>query len=167
MQEKSNRTQNSTSPRRALGYINRFGITLWVYCLFLPLLVFATTSSEDEILGKWYTPKKDAIFDFYRNKETYHARLITLDSLDTRDARNPVDSLKMRKLKGMRIVSNLIYNKEEHRWENGMVYNPRNGKTYSCQCRIMPDQTRMEFRGYIGISALGGTRIFYRVPMPQ
>jgi uncharacterized protein (DUF2147 family) len=46
-------------------------------------------------------------------------------------------------------------------WENGTIYDPKNGKTYSCYLILQPDKT-LKVRGYVGVSMLGRTTIWTR-----
>jgi len=74
---------------------------------------------------------------------------------DLIDSLNPADSLRTRKLTGTTTIYDLQFNSDKQCWENGAVYNPSNGKTYHCTCRLAGDGKYLDFRGYLGISALG------------
>ena len=119
-------------------------------------------NAADAIIGSWYTEDQEAIFEFYRVEGEYRARLIPLAIPDMIDSLNPVDSLKTRPIAGATTIRGLRYNPEKQRWEGGTVYNPSNGKTYSCTCRLIGTGTEMEFRGYLGISLLGQTQVWVR-----
>ena len=116
----------------------------------------------DSLLGKWYTSGKKAIFDFYKVGEEYRARLIPLARPNMIDKRNPVDSLKTRRISGTTTIWNLTYNPQKRRWEGGRVYNPENGKTYFCHCRLLKGGDNLQFRGYLVVSALGQSKIWTR-----
>jgi uncharacterized protein (DUF2147 family) len=116
----------------------------------------------DSILGKWYTEKCRALFDFYRCGREYKARMIPLERPDMVDSKNPVDSLRSRRLNGMTAVYGLTYDPAKKRWENGKVYDPEDGRTYSCYCRLDPDGSTLVFRGYIGVGFLGGSQKWTR-----
>ena len=47
-------------------------------------------------------------------------------------------------------------------WEEGTIYDPTNGKTYSCTIK-MKKANELEIRGFIGISLLGRTTVWTRV----
>lgn len=135
----------------------------WGIVLLLASVAFSQSIKADAILGRWYTEKNEAIFEFYKQNNLFHARLTPLKYPDLRDSLNPVDSLKSRTLDKATLIQGLMYNDGKNCWERGTVYNPSDGRTYSCNCRIVPDGTQMHFRGYIGFSVLGGTRIFSRL----
>lgn len=124
-------------------------------------LVFSQ-SVGDKILGPWYTEKCQAIFDFHQNGNEYRAKMIALEKPGMIDAHNPIDSLRTRKVSGIIAVYGLVYYAEKQQWVNGKVYNPEDGRTYSCYCSLRDGGTRMYFRGYIGVSVLGGSQVWTR-----
>jgi uncharacterized protein (DUF2147 family) len=129
-------------------------------CLF-STSIFAQPEN-DSLIGRWYTEGCQAAFDFYRDNQEYKARMIPLEKPDMVDSKNPVDSLKTRKLNGITSIYGLRYDSKGKRWANGKVYNPENGKTYSCHCSLAANGTRLFFRGYIGVSLLGGSQTWTR-----
>jgi uncharacterized protein (DUF2147 family) len=118
---------------------------------------------NDGIIGKWWVEGKTAQFDFYRMGNEYRARLIPLTRPEMVDTHNPVDSLKVRKLSGATLIYGLIYDENHKRWDGGKVYNPQNGKTYSCNCKLTSAGSRLLFRGFLGVSILGQTQTWTRV----
>jgi uncharacterized protein (DUF2147 family) len=46
-------------------------------------------------------------------------------------------------------------------WENGTVYDPKNGRTYSGRMTLV-SPTQLNLRGFIGISLIGRTVIWTR-----
>jgi uncharacterized protein (DUF2147 family) len=131
-------------------------LLIWFSCVF-------GQSEADSIIGKWYTEGCQAVFDFYRcDSGEYRARLFPLENPELTDKNNPVDSLTTRKLHGITAICGLEYDSAKRRWVNGTIYNPENGKTYSCCCWIKKRGTQMVFRGYIGVSLLGGSQIWSR-----
>lgn len=135
-------------------------LTAIIVCLFSPD-TFAQNES-DRILGQWYTEGGKAIFDFYRSDEQYCARLIPLEKPEMLDSRNPADSLKTRKLFGITSVYGLTYDSKKKQWLNGKIYNPEDGRTYSCYCLLKNGETQLYFRGFLGVSILGGTQTWTR-----
>jgi uncharacterized protein (DUF2147 family) len=129
--------------------------------LFLSACTVAQTAG-DSIIGRWHTEKRQAMFDFYRCNHEYRARMYPLEKPDLLDTNNQVDSLKMRKLIGITTVHGLTYDSKGKRWVNGKVYNPENGKTYSCNC-VVSEKGTLLFRGFLGLSVLGQTQTWTRV----
>jgi len=60
---------------------------------------------------------------------------------------------------GLEILKNFKY-KGTNEWTGGRIYDPKNGKTYSCNMRLEGDTLKV--RGYIGISVLGRTTVWTR-----
>jgi uncharacterized protein (DUF2147 family) len=54
----------------------------------------------------------------------------------------------------MKLLENFKYNGGT--WEEGTIYDPKNGKTYSCIIKKKDNKT-LEVRGYVGISLIGRT----------
>ena len=49
--------------------------------------------------------------------------------------------------------------KSENKWENGKIYDPNNGKTYSSEMHLVNSKL-LNVRGFVGISLLGRTSKF-------
>jgi uncharacterized protein (DUF2147 family) len=47
-------------------------------------------------------------------------------------------------------------------WENGTIYDPENGSTYSCTIKLT-DKNTIDVRGYIGVSMIGRTDTWKRL----
>ncbi|MFN5760608.1 MAG: DUF2147 domain-containing protein, partial [Sphingobacteriales bacterium] len=46
-------------------------------------------------------------------------------------------------------------------WDDGNIYDPKNGNTYSCTIKLTNPNT-IEVRGYIGVSLIGRTDVWTR-----
>ncbi len=51
---------------------------------------------------------------------------------------------------------------ESNEWVDGTIYDPKNGKTYSCNL-TMKGKDKIEVRGYIGVSLMGRSQMWSRV----
>ncbi len=67
---------------------------------------------------------------------------------------------KDRPVLGMKILWGLV--KDGDAWEKGEILDPKNGKTYSCKVRVSPDGSKMEVRGFIGLSIIGRSQTWLR-----
>ena len=76
------------------------------------------------------------------------------------DSKNPEASLRNRQQLGLTLLVNFAFD-EENLWNGGTIYNPDDGKTYSCKI-TMKDNQSIEVRGYVGISLFGKTETWKR-----
>jgi uncharacterized protein (DUF2147 family) len=132
--------------------------------VFLPGLVWA---GADEILGVWNTAHGHSHVEVYKCTDRYCGRIVWLKEpqYPADDARgmagqpkvdrdNPDPALRNRPLAGLEILRDFRYDDGE--WNNGTIYDPENGKTYSCKITLGDDGI-LKVRGYIGISLFGRT----------
>jgi len=47
-------------------------------------------------------------------------------------------------------------------WEGGEILDPENGSVYRCKLHPVSDGSKLEVRGFIGISLLGRTQTWMR-----
>jgi len=80
-----------------------------------------------------------------------------------RTVENPDEELQKRPIMGLELLSNFEFDGDDE-WEDGDIYDPKSGKTYSCYMEFT-DKTKNELkvRGYIGVSLLGRTTYWTRV----
>jgi uncharacterized protein (DUF2147 family) len=119
--------------------------------------------ASDALIGKWLIPDEGAIFDFYREKDEFRARLIPLRNPELKDTNNTVDSLNGRTLNGATLIYGLKYDEKKQQWLDGWVYNPEDGRTYHCCCTLKANGARLVFRGYLGVSLLGQSQTWKKV----
>lgn len=112
----------------------------------------------DKIIGVYWSPKKDAKIEMYRSGDRYFGRTIWAAN-PKKDTENPDRKLRSRSLLGLDLLTNFSYN--DGTYTDGQVYDPENGKTYSC--KISFSGQHLKVRGYVGISLFGRTEIFERI----
>ncbi len=141
-------------------------LTLTAFVLLLPGSGVVSTWEADDIIGEWYTDGNEAIVRIYKNRHgRYFGRLEWIkdayesDGSPKLDKENPDRELRNRPLQGLVILRNFSF--ENNRWTGGTIYDPENGRTYSCTIRLNNRNT-MHVRGYVGISALGRTTTWTR-----
>lgn len=123
-------------------------------------LVMAQKQGEDAILGEWYNTDRDARIEIYKCGDKYCGKIMWLkepteDGKAKTDKNNPNRELRSRQIEGMDILKNFEY-QGKNVWEDGTIYDPKNGKTYSCTIKKLEDNA-LEVRGYVGISLIGRT----------
>jgi uncharacterized protein (DUF2147 family) len=115
--------------------------------LSLVLMLMAATGYSQNIMGKWITEAGDAKVEIYKAGDKVNGKIIWLKKgPETKDEHNPNEKLRSRKLMGVNILSGLEEKKDK--WENGRIYNPKNGKDYKCTIWLEGD--KLKVRGYIG-----------------
>jgi uncharacterized protein (DUF2147 family) len=128
-----------------------------IACLLLINYGFAQTG-PDKIVGLYWSPKKDAKIEMYKKGDHYFGKTVWAATAK-KDIENPDQQLRQRDLVGLNLLTNFSY--DDGNYTNGEVYDPGNGKTYSCKISFVGDNLKV--RGYVGISLFGRTEIFERI----
>ena len=115
-------------------------------------------TGADRIIGLYWSPKKDAKIEMYKRGAQYYGKTVWAKT-PGKDLNNPDKKLAGRNLVGTDILSGFTY--EDEVYKDGQVYDPNNGKTYSCKISFAGND--MKVRGYIGVSLFGRTEIFQRI----
>ena len=78
------------------------------------------------------------------------------NDVNAKDNKNPDSRLKDRKIMGLQILNNFSYNAKDSEWIDGTIYDPTNGKTYSCYMWFNNNTNELKIKGYIlGMRFLG------------
>lgn len=154
--------QASSLFRRAIGAALLATINLAT----IPAAMAEPTSS-DAIVGKWEADDGTVRLDMYRAGAEYQARflygneVVEADGVTLRkDAKNPDPALRGRSLKNIVFINGLRYGDGE--WAGGSIYDASSGRTYNAKAEMQGG--KLHLRGYLGVSALGQTRVFHRIP---
>jgi len=133
--------------------------------------VQAQDVKADDVVGIWLTQYKDSKVEIYKDGNKYFGKIVWLetpiDSITGKpkvDDKNEDPNLRNRPIMGMKLLENFVFDGDEE-WEDGTIYDPKKGKTYSCYMEF-PDKNnkdRLKIRGYIGFSLLGRTVYWTRV----
>jgi uncharacterized protein (DUF2147 family) len=132
----------------------------------LVLMGIGTGSDGDVILGNWLTDEGEAEVEIYKCGGEYCGKIVWLkepkndEGKDKTDTNNPDPEKRDRRIVGLNIVWGFKYDKYG-KWVKGKIYDPDNGKTYSCKMTLESDN--LNVRGYVGISLLGRTTVWTRV----
>lgn len=127
----------------------------------------ALAQKPDAILGTWLPSNNKAHVKIERVNNKYYGTIIWLrEPIDPEtkkakvDKNNPEASLKSKPVIGLKLLKDLEFDEDE--WTDGTVYDPENGKTYSCTVTLK-DANTIDMRGYIGFSFIGRSDIWKRV----
>ena len=129
------------------------------------LMAMATTAFAQDILGLWDTGESRV--EIYACGDLLCGRIAELDEpLDEGgnaklDDNNPDPALRSRPILGMDLIAGFT-RAGKKKWEDGTIYDPRDGKTYKCVMKLQRDGT-LKVRGYVGISLFGKTVVWTRV----
>ena len=77
------------------------------------------------------------------------------------DANNPNKIFRDRSIIGLPLLANFVASTAGNVWEDGTIYNPEDGKTYSCTLTLLDTET-LKVRGYVGLPMFGKTQIWKR-----
>lgn len=134
--------------------------------LFLLITSFAKsqTLKGDEIQGTWLTGNNKAKIFIYKKDNKFYGKFVWLkeptyaDGTAKMDKKNPDVKKQTTPIMGMHLLNGFVFNKDK--WENGTIYDPENGKTYSC--KITYRDGKLDVRGFVGISMLGRTDTWFK-----
>lgn len=133
--------------------------------LFVAVSFNAIAQNKDAIVGRWLNASGEGQIEVYKKGDKYYGKLAWLKEPNLNgkpkvDSKNPTVSLQSRPLLNLEILKDFVY--ESSKWTDGTIYDPKSGKTYSCNISLKNADV-MNVRGYIGISLLGRSETFKRV----
>ena len=130
--------------------------------------VVAQKTNADDVLGTWLNEDEDAHIEITKMDNKFFGKVVwILDNIDPEtgkeklDKLNPDESLRSRPRLGLEILTNFVFNGDD-RWEDGKIYDPKSGKTYSCYMKFV-EADKLKIRGFIGVTLLGKTTYWTRV----
>jgi len=142
----------------------------------LNIIVFATTlafsqAESDAILGVWETGSGKARVKIDKVGENFFGKVVWLreplneEGKPKVDKNNPDEKLRTVPLLGYKLLKDFSFVGEKT-WEEGTIYDPENGSTYSCTIK-MTDENTLDVRGFIGVSLFGRTDVWKRVQLKK
>ena len=139
-------------------------ITTTLVLTILTILSFA--QANEDVVGEWYNAEKDAVITIFEENSTLSGKITWMlnpndeDGNPKTDPLNPDESLRNRARLGMVMMSGLTHI-EGNVWDNGELYDPKQGKTYSGMITLK-DTNTLNLRGYVGFSFLGRSSTWTR-----
>ena len=142
------------------------------YLLVLSLLAFSVSVCADppSPLGLWKTIDDEthaarALVEISEYDGALSGRIVKLFRKPTEDP-NPL----CKDCQGERhdqpvLGMTILWNERPHgdAWSGGEILNPEGGEIYRCNLHLIDGGTKLQVRGYIGISLLGRTQVWERV----
>ncbi|HEX3445414.1 MAG TPA: DUF2147 domain-containing protein [Chthoniobacterales bacterium] len=134
-------------------------------CMVLSLAVGRLLAADSSsVTGLW--KNEDASFEVYEENGKLNAKIVSLreplapNGQKKTDIRNPDASKHSRQIIGMVFMTGFTP-AGSGKWDNGTIYDPKSGNTYSCSLELEGANT-LKVRGYIGVSLIGRTETWKR-----
>lgn len=140
-------------------------LCLSVFLFLFSFPFFSQTVDPEEITGLWTSNLGKGRVEIKREGDIYRGQLVWLKTPNYPDGSPKMDKHNSDKLKqsqpliGLYVLNNMVFLKDH--WDNGTIYDPESGRTYTCRITIKED--KLEMRGYIGISQIGRTQTWTRL----
>ncbi len=143
---------------------------LFIGCLLMiagASAFYLKADNPDGIVGVWKTGEGTAMVRIYKNGDKYQGKIVWLKEPNDPetgkpkvDKNQPDEASKTRAILGLVNIWGFNY-KGENVWDEGNIYDPKNGNTYSCTMKLQ-NANSLEVRGYIGVSIIGRTDTWTR-----
>jgi uncharacterized protein (DUF2147 family) len=133
----------------------------------LSLFLFTTIAKAqtDRLEGLWYNDIKSAkILITREHNGKFYGKVVWLkeplkNGKPKVDELNVDEKLRSRPRLGLPVLKDFVKDGDD-KYDDGTIYDPNNGKTYSC--KITYKGKTLDIRGYIGISLFGRTTVWSR-----
>ena len=139
-----------------------------ILLILLGVSLKTNAQTADDILGIWLTGEGNGHVEIYKNGSKYQGRIVWLkEPNDPKTGRPRTDINHPNKENHDRALLGLVNlwgftHKGGNEYENGKIYDPKNGKEYKC-VMTLKDKNHLDVRGYVGISMIGRTDKWTRV----
>lgn len=133
--------------------------------------VNAQQVKADDVLGIWLNEDKDAHVEIKKDGDKYFGNIVWLKTPNREetgkpklDRENEDESLRTRPVMGLMLLKDFEFDGDDE-WEDGTIYDPKNGKTYKCYMEFDDEDNmdKLKIRGFIGFSLLGKTTYWTKV----
>ena len=113
----------------------------------LNLNVFA---QSDDICGYWRTVKGNTQIEISKAaNEMFYGKIVWLRTeKDRPDYKNPIEKYRTRKVLGLQILNNFVFDPKSKKWVKGTIYDPENGNTYFCTLWFGKENSILKIRGH-------------------
>lgn len=145
-------------------------------CGFLALMLYSgtthapvSTAAANRVCGKWEIEEKNLVIQIYSENNQFKAKILWFnDKDDTKDLNywtdnlNPDPALRNRKILGMNVLEKLVYDADSNSWEEGIIYDAKNGRHWNSSAYIN-DEGELKVKGYWKFKFIGKTLTFKRI----
>ena len=139
------------------------------------LLVFGLIVSRlfaqdaQKIAGVWWNDEKTSKIEVKEENGQFTGTVIYIipekyvNGEPEKDNMNPDVKLRSRSRLGLQILSGLHFVAGDKEWQDGRIYDPKNGKTYDCFAWFEKDNNVLYIKGYVaGVKWLGRSTTWTR-----
>lgn len=141
-----------------------------VFSLMFTSAIYAQ-SKADQIIGTYEAISEETknvshIKIFKASNGKYYGEIVWLknakdaDGKEKIDRNNPEEKLRTRKIMGLKMLNDFVYDAAENEWNDGTIYNPATGKTYNSYIKF-DGPNKLHIRGYIGAAWMGLGKTVY------
>lgn len=136
-------------------------------CTLNFICIISYSQGARAIQGYWWNQERTSKIKIELKDGVYNGTIVYMtpetfeNGAPPRDSKNPNPALRNRSIQGIQIIHNLEYNPNTRRWENGSIYDPRSGNTYSCYVWLEGDV--LKIKGHLtGIRWIGRESEWYK-----
>lgn len=140
--------------------------------LMMGMYAFAGIAQEaDKITGIWWNDEKTTKIKVEKKDGKYIGTIVYMipekyeNGQPPKDDNNPEENLRDRSLVGLQILEGLVYDSSDKEWNDGKIYDPKSGNTYTCYAWL-ENNDLLKLKGYVaGIRLLGRSSEWYRTEL--
>lgn len=137
--------------------------------LFVSVAVAFADGGSDAIVGDWYTKDKESVVSIYKDGDYYSGKVTWLCEKESKepdgspriDKNNPDPEKSKQTIVGLVLAKGFTFDGKK-KWTGGTIYDPENGKNYSCKIKLQKNGKELKVRGFIGVSLIGRNEYWTR-----
>ncbi len=136
---------------------------LLLLTVFFGTRLYSLAQADPLERNLWYNEEKTAKIQIYKATDgKFYGKIVWLkvpnaDGKPKTDNNNPDKNRKSDPLLGLALLKGFKKDGDKG-YDDGTIYDPKNGKTYSCKITNKGDL--LDVRGYIGFSFIGRTTVW-------
>ena len=122
-----------------------------------------TVAANEMICGRWMSSEKNLEVEIYKENGDFRAKIIWFRADDKskamdewKDTHNPDKNLRTRKILGMNVVKDLIYDPKSNSWEHGTIYDAKGGHYWDASA-YLTKEGGLKVTGYWHFKFIGRT----------
>ena len=143
-------------------------ILLFTFLIAFSLNSFSQTANK--IVGIWLSEEKTGKVEIYKKGDKFFGKIVWIspskyvNGNPPKDVNNPDKKLQSRYTLGVENLKNFVFDADDNEWDDGTIYDPKNGTTYDCYMWFENNNYNvLKIRGYVGISLIGRTTTWTKV----